>query len=98
MKVTKHKIECSIEEWDCYDNDLCKTPLHVVEYVNQNILSILSSTHSPVWAQKRIYDFLDEYKQYGFRDSECEQVTTNIINSYYNSNISRFDSYSELWK
>ena len=95
MKVTKDKIECSIKEWDCY---VRHTPLHVVEDVNQNILSILSSTHSPVWAQKRIYDFLYQHKQYGFRDSECEQVATDIINSYYNSNITRFDSYNELWK
>lgn len=95
MKVTKDKIECSMEEWDCYS---FHTPPHVVEDVNQNILSILSSTHSPVWAQKRIYDFLNQYKQYGFRDSECDQVSTDILNSYYNSNISRYDSYSELWK
>lgn len=93
MKVTQTEIQCSIQEWECYSS---KTTPSMVEDINKSILSILSSTHSPVWAQKRIYDFLNQYKEYGFRDTECEQVATNIINRYYNSNINRNECYIQL--
>ena len=95
MKVTKDSIECSIEEWDCYNNSSFQTPLDVVEEVNSNILIILSTSHSPVWAQNRIYNFLNLYMEYGFRDSECEEVATQIINEYYNSTIDRWDAYTK---
>jgi hypothetical protein len=98
MKVTKDKIECSIQEWDCYNTWNRKTPQDVVETINEEILNILSTSHSPVWAQKRIYNYLDQYKEYGFRDSECEQTATQIINEYYNSTIDRWEAYHDEWK
>jgi hypothetical protein len=46
-----------------------------------------------VVAQKIIYDTIaanDKYRGYGFRDSEGDQCTTNIINKYYGITIDRW--------
>lgn len=92
MIVTRENLEIKRSEWDCYTD----TPDVVIEQLNKEFLEILSTTHSPVWAQKRFYEFVDlnGYNQYGFGDSECNQAATDIINKYYNSNISRWEFLS----
>lgn len=94
MLISPHKVELSINEWDCYDNSLCRTPQEVVDTINQEFSEILDTTHSPVYAQQRIYHFLSEYADYGFSDSECHQAATNVINLYYKSNIDRWEFLS----
>ena len=91
MLISPHVIELSIEEWECYDNSLCRTPYEVVDTINREFSSILETTHSPRYAQARIYKFLSKYSEYGFSDSECNQVATNVINLYYKSNIDRWE-------
>ena len=91
MLITPHKVELSIEEWECYDNELTRTPQEVVDIINREFSIILDTTHSPRYAQARIYHFLSEYADYGFSDSECHQVATNVINLYYKSNIDRWE-------
>lgn len=91
MLISPHVIELSIEEWECYDNESCHTPYEVVDTINREFSSILETTHSPRYAQARIYHFLSEYANYGFSDSECRQVATNVINLYYKSNIDRWE-------
>ena len=90
MLISPHKVELSIEEWDCYDNSSCRTPQDVIDIINQEFSVILDTTHSPRYAQARIYKFLSKYSEYGFSDSECSQVATNVINLYYQSNIDRW--------
>ena len=90
MLVSPHKVQLSISEWDCYDNSSCRTPQEIVDTINQEFSVILDTTPSPRFAQKRIYDFLYQYREYGFSDSECNQVATNVINLYYKSNIDRW--------
>ena len=89
MIIKQSKIELNHKEWDCYSF----TPNAIVEDVNKGVVDILMSTHNPVLAQKRVYDFLELYKFYGFRDTECEIAATEVINKYYKSNINRFQSY-----
>lgn len=91
MLITSDKIQLSIREWDCYDNRIRRTPQEVVDTINSEFSEILGSSRSPVYAQQRIYDVLGKYSIYGFSDSECHQVATNVINLYYKSNIDRWE-------
>ena len=94
MLISPHKVELSIEEWECYDSEFCRTPQDVIDIINQEFSVILDTTHSPRYAQARIYKFLTNYCEYGFSDSECSQVATNVINLYYQSNIDRWEFLS----
>lgn len=83
------KLLCDRKEWECYS----KTPDHIIEEVNSLIYSVITTNTDPVVAQKIIYDTLksnDWYSSYGFRDSEGDRCTTNIINKYYGSYIDRW--------
>ena len=83
------KLLCDREEWECYSN----TPDSVIEEINELVYAVVTTNTDPVVAQKIIYDTINannEYRGYGFRDSECDQCTTNIINWYYGSKIDRW--------
>jgi len=92
MIVTQELLSIKRSEWECYTD----TPDTVVALVNTGILEILNTTHNPVWAQKRIYEFFtdNDYDQYGFN---ITKVATNVINKYYNSSINRW-AFLELRK
>ena len=94
MIVTSEKIDISISEWECYDNQLTRTPQSVVDTINAEFSRILNTTKSPRYAQSRIYHFLSGYMDYGFSDSECHQCATDVINRYYQSNINRWEFLS----
>jgi hypothetical protein len=81
------ELYCDRDEWQCYNN----TPDHVIEEINALVYAVVTTNTDPVIAQKIIYDTIGEkgYGKYGFRDSEGDQCTTNIINKYYDSNIHR---------
>lgn len=83
-----HKLHCDRGEWKCY----FKTPDAIIEEINAMIYEILINNNDPVIAQKIIYDTLknERYIEYGFRDSEGDQCTTNLINTYYGSHIDRW--------
>ena len=87
MIITREQVSIKRSEWECYVD----TPDSVIDTINEEFSVILMSTTSPVYAQKRIYEFLYEnYREWGFSDSECNQVVTNVINKYYQSNIDRW--------
>ena len=87
MIITREQVSISRSEWECYIN----TPDSVIDIINKEFSEILLTTTSPVYAQKRIYEFLYEnYSEWGFSDSECNQVATDVINKYYQSNIDRW--------
>lgn len=86
MIIQASKVEVSRKEWDCYSF----TPDAIIADVNTGITEILMTTHYPVTAQERIYEFLYSYRMYGFTDSECSQAATDAINAYYKSNINRW--------
>lgn len=89
MIIQASKVEVSRKEWDCYSF----TPDAIIADVNTGITEILMTTHHPVTAQKRVYEFLESYKKYGFRDSEGDMASTDAINAYYKSNINRWEAY-----
>ena len=87
MIITREQVSIKRSEWECYID----TPDSVIDTINAEFSVILMSPTSPVYAQKRIYEFLYEnYREWGFSDSECNQVVTNVINKYYQSNIDRW--------
>ena len=88
IDLGNNKLHCDRGEWECYRH----TPDHIIDEVNDLVYAVITTNNDAVVAQKIIYDTLQEngYGKYGFRDSECDQCTTNIINQYYGSKIDRW--------
>lgn len=83
------KLLCDRDEWECFVN----TPYAVIQEINALVYAVITTNNDPVVAQKIIYDTIyanETYRKYGFRDSEGDQCTTNIINRYYGSKIDRW--------
>ena len=93
MIIEREQLTVSRNEWECYKN----TPDFVIDEINSTFLEILQTTNSPRYAQKRFYDFAYDsgFDLYGLRDTECCIVATDIINTYYKSNIDRW-AYMEI--
>ena len=90
MIISREKVSISRSEWQCYID----TPDSVIDIINEEFSEILLTTTSPVYAQKRIYDFCAKYNEWGFSDSECNQMATDVINQYYKSDINRWQMFS----
>ena len=88
MIIEQNKVSIKRSEWECYVD----TPDRVIELVNDAFGVILQTSRSPVYAQQRIYQFCqqEEYRVWGFSDSECNQCATDVINKYYKSDIDRW--------
>lgn len=86
MIIQREKVSIKRSEWECYTD----TPDSVIDIINKEFSEILLTTTSPVYAQKRIYNFCHNYREWGFADSECYQTATDVINKYYQSNIDRW--------
>jgi len=93
MIIEREQLIVSRKEWECYRS----TPDFVIDEINSTFLEILQTTNSPRYAQKRFYDFAYDsgFDLYGLRDTECCIVATDIINTYYKSNIDRW-AYMEI--
>ena len=93
MIIEREQLTVSRKEWECYRS----TPDFVIDEINSTFLEILQTTNSPRYAQKRYYDFAYDsgFDLYGLRDTECCIVATDIINTYYKSNIDRW-AYMEI--
>tara|TARA_B100000401_G_scaffold4410_1_gene2787 strand:- start:592 stop:873 length:282 start_codon:yes stop_codon:yes gene_type:complete len=93
MIIEREQLTVSRKEWECYRS----TPDFVIDEINSTFLEILQTTNSPRYAQKRFYDFAYDsgFDLYGLRDTECCIVATDIINTYYKSNIDRW-AYMEI--
>lgn len=93
MIIEREQLTVSRKDWECYRS----TPDFVIDEINSTFLEILQTTTSPRYAQKRFYEFACDggFDLYGFRDTECCIVATDIINTYYKSNIDRW-AYMEI--
>ena len=80
-------------EWECYTD----TPDSIIETINAFFSDILKCESDPVEAQRRAYAFNELYSEWGFYDSECNQVTTNVINKYYKTNLDRWECFKAGW-
>jgi hypothetical protein len=90
---TNHKLFCDRDEWECFSF----TPEYIIDEINALVYEVITTNTDPVIAQKIIYDTIaanEKYRGYGFRDSEGDQCTTNIINKYYGSSIDRWANLS----
>jgi NAD-dependent dihydropyrimidine dehydrogenase PreA subunit len=84
MIISQNKILIAKNEWQC-SNDVSNS---VIEEINQYILEVFNTTHSPTRAQEKIYTYLENNcHEYGFCNIKCYGIVTNIINKYYNSKI-----------
>jgi hypothetical protein len=81
-------IKLKRSEWECYTD----TPDAVIKTVNKQFTTVLKECNTPVLAQHKMYQFLNDYKEWGFRDSECNQVVTDVVNNHYKTNINRWES------
>ena len=81
-----YQVTLKRSQWDCYRD----TPDGVIDTINGFFTSVLDSSLDAVTAQDRIYKFMGLYKEWGFSDSECNQVATDEINKYYKTNIDRW--------
>ena len=81
----------SKKDWQCY----LDTPDYIVDAVNSMTNAILMTQDKPKSALARIFIVLDMFREYGFRDTECENVATNIVNTHFSelADIHRFDMY-----
>lgn len=81
-------VELKRSEWECYTD----TPDGVIATVNGYFTDVLRRCDTSLTAQYEMYLFLNLYTEWGFRDSECNQVVTNMINKHYKTNINRWES------
>lgn len=86
--VDANGVYADNKDWECYSH----TPENVIKEINSLVYGVITNNSDPIVAQKIIYDTFESrgYGKYGFRDSECDRCTTNIINQYYGSNIDRW--------
>jgi hypothetical protein len=92
--LTAKKLCCDRNEWGCFSH----TPDNIIEEVNALVYAVVTTNNDPVIAQKIIYDTIaanETYRKCGFSDSEGDQCTTNIINKYYDTTITRW-AYTTL--
>lgn len=76
------------ENWECFDD----TPTEVVSTINQRFIESITDNDTPVGCQHQIYSVMDNYIENGFLDSEPMRFVTDVINSIYGTNITKWDS------
>lgn len=73
-------------EWQCYID----TPDGVIGTINGYFSRLLFDGTDPVEVQREMYKFCDMFKEWGFSDSECNEMVTQTINKRFKSNINRW--------
>ena len=73
-------------EWECYVD----TPDHVIDAVNSFFTLLLADSDDAINAQSVMYRYLGKYAEWGFCDSECNEVVTRTINKYYGTTLDRW--------
>ena len=81
------KLDIKRSQWECYTD----TPDSVIETINAYFGYVLTTNDNANDAQAEMYHFLNMFTEWGFRDSECDQCTTDNVNKFYKSNLSRWD-------
>ena len=73
-------------EWECYID----TPDDVIDTVNNFFSLILADSDDAINTQSVMYRYLENYAEWGFCDSECNEVVTRTINKYYGIELDRW--------
>ena len=75
-------------EWECFVD----TPDYAIQTINRLFTDVLKKQTVALDAQVEVYEILEAYQHFGFRDSECLQVATDVINKYYGTNLDRWEA------
>ena len=73
-------------EWECYID----TPDDIIDKVNWFFTLILADSDDAVNTQSVMYRYLENYAEWGFCDSECNEVVTQTINKHYGTELDRW--------
>ena len=88
MISTQITVTLKRSEWEVYID----TPDTIIEGINQYFAYVLQSRDTALEAQAEIFKLMNLYSEFGFYDSEPRQVATDTINTYFKSDLSRWDS------
>ena len=88
-----YSVTLKRSEWECYID----TPDNVIETINGYMSSILTFESDAIEAQRKAYEFLDLFKEWGFSDSEPSQSITDVINKRFKTTIDRWECMKASW-
>ena len=88
MNFTPPIVHLKRSEWEAYID----CPDTIIETINHYFSFVLQSRDTALEAQSDIFKFMFTFRDSGFYDSEPRQVATDIINTHFGSNLSRWDS------
>lgn len=74
-----YRLPMTREDWECY----LDTPQEVVDLINTGCQRVLAVSDDPESALRRVYLVLNEFVEYGLRDTECDHVAVKIVNNYF---------------
>jgi hypothetical protein len=74
-----YKLPMSREDWECY----LDTPDEVVELINSFCQKALDTAEDPKSALLCIYQVLNNFVEFGLRDTECDHVAVKVVNAHF---------------
>ena len=69
----------SLEDWECY----LDTPQEVVDLINTSCQKALNASQNPHIGLRRVYMVLNDFVEFGLRDTECDHVAVKVVNTYF---------------
>ena len=74
-----YKLPMSLEDWQCY----LDTPQEVVDLINTRCEKALKRSKDPKSALFNVYKVLNNFVEFGLRDTECDHVAVAVVNAYF---------------
>ena len=70
-----YKLPMSLEDWQCY----LDTPQEVVDLINTSCQRALDASQDPHTGLRRVYMVLNDFVEFGLRDTECDHVAVAVV-------------------
>ena len=74
-----YKLPMSREDWQCY----LDTPQEVVDLINTSCQRALKASRDPHTGLRRVYMVLNDFVEFGLRDTECDHVAVAVVNAHF---------------
>ena len=74
-----YKLPMSLKDWQCY----LDTPQEVVDLINTYCQQALERSKDPKSALLNVYTVLNNFVEFGLRDTECDHVAVRVVNAYF---------------
>jgi len=74
-----YKLPMSLEDWECY----LDTPQEVVDLINTSCQKALNASQNPHIGLRRVYMVLNDFVEFGLRDTECDNVAVKVVNTHF---------------